>query len=168
MRVMWRIHTYDMTKSCVWCDSFIFVMWLVYTCGDLTHLHVWCDSFTPPRMGHVSHTWTYLCKRWRRCTQKSSGSMGHVTHVNGSWVMSQTWMSHKWIGHVTHKWIHLRERHGTHSNVGYPLLQCIDHIKAVHRSVMSHIWIGHESCHTYRLVMSHVTHTTWPWVMLCN
>ena len=38
--IVWR----DVRHSCVWCDSFICVTWLIHLC-DVTHSFVWRDSF---------------------------------------------------------------------------------------------------------------------------
>jgi len=42
--VTWVFHTWNMTHSYVWHDSFICVTWLIHMC-DMTHSYVWHDSF---------------------------------------------------------------------------------------------------------------------------
>jgi len=59
----WLIHTCDMSRSCVWHDSFICVTWLIHMC-DMTHLYAWHDSFIRvTRLIHVRDT-THSCM-WR-------------------------------------------------------------------------------------------------------
>jgi len=49
--VTWRIHTYDMTHSQVWHDSFTSVTCLIHTCDSSLNLPL-CLSLSPPPPPH--------------------------------------------------------------------------------------------------------------------
>jgi len=87
--------------------------------------------------------------------------MGHVTHMNESWVMWHIWMSHGSCDTYEYshaqKWarsIGRRMSHVTHTNES-----CL-----MYEWVMSHVWMSHEYLHAEKLAggigrwMSHVSH----------
>jgi len=65
MCVTWLVHVCDMTRSCVWHDSFMCVTWLIHVC-NMTHSCVWHDSF-------MCVTWlVHVCDMTRSCVWHDS------------------------------------------------------------------------------------------------
>jgi len=80
--VTWLIHISDMTHSCQWHDSFIFVTHLC----DMTHSYKWHDSFINIRR------YSFIC--WTCII--SIYATWHICDLY-EWVMS-----HRWVSHVTY------------------------------------------------------------------
>jgi len=138
----WLIHMCDMTHSCVWHDSLIWVTWLIHMC-DMTHSYVWHDSFIGVtgriHMCDMTHSYLFhdssMCVAWRL----------HMCDITHSYSKKDPFTCVAWL---------IR----THD-----ILQCIAVCGSVLQCIatggsLSYLHVTHviESRHTHEWVMSHV------------
>jgi len=83
--VNWLIHTCGVTRSHVWCDSFILATWRIHMC-DMTDWHVRHDSF--------------ICVTWliHRCDMSHSYEW-HVSFICAKWLIHMCDMTHSYVWH---------------------------------------------------------------------
>ena len=143
----------DTTYSCVWCDLFMCVMWLIC---------VWCDWF-------VCVMWLiYACDETRRDWELLRYSKGvRVTWLNHMCGTTHTYVHSRATHIVARLWWYVWHKYGT---IVVPhIYTWLKHSRATHMD--SHIWISRvrhmsEPCHAYEWVvsqlwLSHATHTGW-------
>ena len=143
------VHVCDMTHSCVWSESFIYVTWRIHMC-DMTHSH-----------GQVmSHIW--MCHRCRNADKPDTvfkGSSAKEKHSFvrelrniGSFESCDCWFQMCHGGRNAEKPVHTR--HIWMSRVSI----CMNESCHTYEWVMSHIWMSHATHtdrwrHTYECVM---------------
>ena len=130
-------HSYDVTDSYTWRDSFTCAPWLI-TGDSLSD----CLSTVNSNKAWVNRQWG-----------NDSTVMSHGAHVNASrhvyeWVTSRTRMSH--VTYTSMAAIKKAMRHGAHVNES----------RHVHEWVTSHIWMRHVTHHSSGLLegQSHRSH----------
>jgi len=87
----------DMTHSCVWHDSFIYMTWLIHMC-DVTNSHVWSDAFI--RVIWLIHVWhTNTSYAWHDPFIRVIWLI-HMCDTTNSYVWHASFMCVIWLIHM--------------------------------------------------------------------
>jgi len=154
MCVTWLIHLCDMTRSCVWRDSLTYMTWRIRF-SDLTHSPAWHDIFAEWHDFLAPVTW--LIHAW---DVTRVGSMPYLVASWHSMSLIYSDMTH-WVTRPIHD--HLSKVITNESYISWLVTSCVSHLcvcvtllVAWHDSFMCMTWLITQQLTAVTSCVSHV------------